>query len=271
MFTTPAPTNPVTRDTLQSNTRDNTSSVTQAPRIFSTTPSPQPFQSFSTASPSSSSSLSRVPKLLEATSPVSRPQPVVDNKVAQLTNTPTALLTTTNNNIVDPVPASAGGSPALASSNGNPPQNAPITVPRIPIIVGDGSKCQHPKGSGSYTCLSFGAPQKPIFAFHTIQDEDGVKFGTNSGFPDDEEVTFNEVDNDDVSNVRRIRKVLVKKANVAKKYYKKPVVKMTPRRTYDFNSEKKKRMVSYPIPNKLLLSSVEDDEVSIQRYEYPLV
>ena len=43
---------------------------------------------------------------------------------------------------------------------------------------------QHPRGGGSYTCISFGAPQKPIFSYHTVQGEDGFFFGTGSGFPE---------------------------------------------------------------------------------------
>jgi len=45
------------------------------------------------------------------------------------------------------------------------------------------TKCQHPVGGGSYTCISFGHPHQPIFAFHTLHDkENGFVFGTGSGF-----------------------------------------------------------------------------------------
>jgi len=62
------------------------------------------------------------------------------------------------------------------------------------------TQCQHPVGGGSYTCISFGAPHKPIFAFHTVQGEDGFFFGTGSGFP--EHTIIN-----GPSTVRRRRKV----------------------------------------------------------------
>jgi len=44
------------------------------------------------------------------------------------------------------------------------------------------SRCHQPRGGGSYTCISFGSPHKPIFAFHTIHDKNGFNIGAGSGF-----------------------------------------------------------------------------------------
>ena len=150
------------------------------------------------------------------------------------------------------------------------------------------------RGSGSYTCLSFGAPQKPIFAFHTIQDEDGVVFGTGSGFPDENEI-LSEAENS-VNNIRKIRKIVVSKEFLEKGRSQSMEGNMKTK-SYDFNSQKRKRMVSYPTINglpitayqeKLLLESdseqlldnlndkkmkqsePENESVSVQKYEYPL-
>ena len=255
----------MTRDTLQTSNRE--AITTQAPPSQFSTPSP--LQSFSSGSslpltPSDSAAGPVNAAVLSSAGPVTnQPQTVVSNKIAQLSSigsTPAAI-----NNFGSPVQLGA-------SSNGKIPQTAPITIPRIPINDKD-SKCQHPKGSGSYTCLSFGAPQRPIFAFHQVQDQDGVIFGTGSGFPNEDDI-LNEV----VpirSAVRKIRKVLVKKEDIRKKYFQTKSKEVPIRRTYDFNSEKKKRMVTYPIPNKLLLDSSSEDNVmfdsSVQKYEYPLV
>ena len=195
------------------------------------------------------------------------------------------------------------GNPALSSGLGSRgvglvPRvaQAPSSLP-IPVS-GDDSRCLHPKGSGSYTCLSFGAPHKPIFAFHTVQDEDGVVFGTGSGFPDQDRI-LSEAETG-VNGVRKIRKVLVSKDFIQKEYGRLKLFNEEMRRerarSYDFNSPKRKRMVTYPTLNGLPLTAYQekllrdseleskfsnynpessqnilDNEVeNIQIYEYPL-
>ena len=44
-------------------------------------------------------------------------------------------------------------------------------------------QCEYPIGGGSYTCISFGSPQAPIFSYHTIWGTHGVILGAGSGFP----------------------------------------------------------------------------------------
>jgi len=177
---------------------------------------------------------------------------------------------------------------------------APSSLP-IPVS-GDDSRCLHPKGSGSYTCLSFGAPHKPIFAFHTVQDEDGVVFGTGSGFPDQDQSQDPILSQAEtgVNGVRKIRKVLVSKDFIQKEFGRLKLFNEEMRRerarSYDFNSPKRKRMVTYPTLNGLPLTAYQekllrdseleskfsnynpesspntlDNEVeNIQIYEYPL-
>ena len=62
-----------------------------------------------------------------------------------------------------------------AESFNHVPHNAPATR--------SSSKCQQPAGIGSYTCISFGSPVTPIFAYHMRHGKDGVFVGNNSGFP----------------------------------------------------------------------------------------
>merc|ERR1712106_849210 len=64
-----------------------------------------------------------------------------------------------------------------------PQQNAILSIP-VATKSQQTSQCQHPKGGGSYPCISFGVPHNPIFAFHTVQGDDGFFFGTGSGFPE---------------------------------------------------------------------------------------
>ena len=124
-------------------------------------------------------------------------------------------------------------------------------------------------------------------------------FGTGSGFPEDQNILLNEVDSQNA--VRKIRKVIVSKDSIEKergrrlKMFNADSRKSMPQ-SYDFNSQKKKRMVTYPTLNglpitayqeKLLLESEseqvfpksndnkskqkEDNEsVIVQKYEYPL-
>jgi len=48
----------------------------------------------------------------------------------------------------------------------------------------------HPTGGGSYTCISFGAPHTPLFAYHTLQDvPHGFVIGAGSGFTGEEHPT----------------------------------------------------------------------------------
>ena len=352
LFTTPAPTFPVTRETTLVNrgllsrgpTRPSPSTpsplsrelprfgVTTTAPLFFTSPSPVTTQlpKFQSPSPSISLTPSRFttprPKPSEVSTLNRQPKLVGDAGVAVGPSSVPFSITTTQPRILQPVVNNLATSPAATidavsrtDSNlnfGNPRSASGIgntggqeipqlqtalvpTIPRIPITPTDGSKCQHPKGSGSYTCLSFGAPQKPIFAFHTIQDEDGFVFGTGSGFPEDQNILLNEVDSQNA--VRKIRKVIVSKDFIEKergrrlKMFNADSRKSMPQ-SYDFNSQKKKRMVTYPTLNglpitayqeKLLLESEseqvfpksndnkskqkEDNEsVIVQKYEYPL-
>ena len=352
LFTTPAPTFPVTRETTLVNrgllsrgpTRPSPSTpsplsrelprfgVTTTAPLFFTSPSPVTTQlpKFQSPSPSISLTPSRFttprPKPSEVSTLNRQPKLVGDAGVAVGPSSVPFSITTTQPRILQPVVNNLATSPVATidavsrtDSNlnfGNPRSASGIgntggqeipqlqtalvpTIPRIPITPTDGSKCQHPKGSGSYTCLSFGAPQKPIFAFHTIQDEDGFVFGTGSGFPEDQNILLNEVDSQNA--VRKIRKVIVSKDFIEKergrrlKMFNADSRKSMPQ-SYDFNSQKKKRMVTYPTLNglpitayqeKLLLESEseqvfpksndnkskqkEDNEsVIVQKYEYPL-
>ena len=189
-------------------------------------------------------------------------------------------------------PATSPRLPALAPGLGlgvASQFSAPSSLP-IPVS-GDDSRCLHPKGSGSYTCLSFGAPHKPIFAFHTVQDEDGVVFGTGSGFPDQDQI-LKEAETG-VSGVRKIRKVLVSKDFIRKEFGHLKLFNEEMRRerarSFDFNSPKRKRMVTYPTLNGLPLTAyqekllrdsnynqessqniLDNEEENVQIYEYPL-
>ena len=119
-------------------------------------------------------------------------------------------------------------------------------------------------------------------------------FGTGSGFPDENEI-LSEAENS-VNNIRKIRKIVVSKEFLEKGRSKSMEGNMKTK-SYDFNSQKRKRMVSYPTINglpitayqeKLLLESDseqlldnlnekkmkqsehENESVSVQKYEYPL-
>ena len=124
-------------------------------------------------------------------------------------------------------------------------------------------------------------------------------FGTGSGFPDqDQDRILNEAETG-VNGVRKIRKVLVSKDFIQKEYGRLKLFNEEMRRaarSYDFNSPKRKRMVTYPTLNGLPLTAYQekllrdseleskfsnynpessqnilDNEVeNIQIYEYPL-
>ena len=79
---------------------------------------------------------------------------------------------------------------------------------------GSKSRCTHPVGGGSYTCISFGDRKAPIFAFHTVQDsQNRVTVGTGSGFQEDDDLSGNSVE-----TIRRKRKLFqqVKDMELAK-------------------------------------------------------
>ena len=161
------------------------------------------------------------------------------------------------------------------------PQSRPrVVIPRIPVGQAQGdSQCQHPKGGGSYTCISFGAPHKPIFAFHTVQDQDGFFFGSGSGFDQENKNLLASPDNT-IDSVRRARKVRVHKQFLDKLNRLKGKQNRTSRvTTYDFNSDKKKRMVTFPTLNGLPITAYQqrllsqgdvEERPSVQRFEYPV-
>ena len=136
-------------------------------------------------------------------------------------------------------------------------------------------------GGGSYTCISFGAPHKPIFAFHTVQDQDGFFFGSGSGF-DKETGEVRAVSNinsiNSIESVRRARKVRVQKQFLAKLNKLRDKQNRTSRvTTFDFNGQKRKRMVTFPTINGLPITAYQqrlmskaDGSPRVQRYEYPL-
>jgi len=64
-----------------------------------------------------------------------------------------------------------------------PPHPVPAPIPPPATIHQETSHCQQLVGGGSYTCISFGSPHKPIYAYHTRYDRDGVFIGHVSGFP----------------------------------------------------------------------------------------
>ena len=181
------------------------------------------------------------------------------------------------------------------------PVPAPVPVPRpalapavLPVSPAPGvrlplpgvrpapatSQCQPLEGGGSYTCISFGAPHKPIFAFHTVQDQDGFFFGSGSGFDKENAQLLAGQENNDINTinsietVRRARKVRVQKEFLAKLN---KLRNRTSRTTFDFNSQKKKRMVTFPTINGLPITAYQqrlmskaDGPPRVQRYEYPL-
>ena len=66
-------------------------------------------------------------------------------------------------------------------SPGPPP--SPHNLPLAPLKPHSTPECEYPVGGGSYTCISFGSPKSPIFAYHTIWGTHGVILGTGRGFP----------------------------------------------------------------------------------------
>ena len=85
----------------------------------------------------------------------------------------------------------------------------PLTSPNVPLASGITSKCTHPVGGGSYTCISFGEPKAPIFAFHTVQDSNNRVFvGTGSGFEEGFEEELRASSLNSVETIRRKRKLL---------------------------------------------------------------
>jgi len=84
-----------------------------------------------------------------------------------------------------------------------------VASPNVPLGSGVKSKCTHPVGGGSYTCISFGEPKAPIFAFHTVQDSNNRVFvGTGSGFEEGFEEELRASSLNSVETIRRKRKLL---------------------------------------------------------------
>ena len=162
------------------------------------------------------------------------------------------------------------------------PQRRPgVNIPTLPVGQQGDSQCQHPKGGGSYTCISFGAPHQPIFAFHTVQDQDGFFFGSGSGFDKENGQRLLSQGSNNINSietVRRARKVRVQKQFLAKLNKLRDKQNRTSRvTTYDFNGQKKKRMVTFPTIKGLPITAYQqrlmskaDGSPRVQRYEYPL-
>jgi len=135
------------------------------------------------------------------------------------------------------------------------------------------TKCTHPVGGGSYTCISFGEPKSPIFAFHTVQDSNnGVIFGTNSGFEgfEDEVVSSNSLDT--IRNKRKLKKAIMDKKVLEK-------IRMERQEALLRRARKSSSQPSSLLPltayqrvkrklNQEMMSSPSENIVMVQPYEY---
>jgi len=172
----------------------------------------------------------RQPRILQAVTPLvnsfaSTPSPtflprptILPNPTISLgSDNPTIALTTLNNPLPVARPTDINlGSPQPIFVQSSPPpqlripvipqQNAVLSIP-VAKKSQDTSQCQHPRGGGSYTCISFGVPHDPIFAFHTVQGDDGFFFGTGSGFPEHKIVNGPAT----IRRRRKLQKVLIEK------------------------------------------------------------
>ena len=137
-------------------------------------------------------------------------------------------------------------------------------------------------GGGSYTCISFGEPRAPIFAFHTLQDANNRVFvGTNSGFEDgfveklrngvrgleDSALSLNSVE-----TIRRKRKLLKQiqqkeEERVEKERRMRALVRQS--RKVPVMPPAHLPLTSYQrVKRKLAQATMEEREV--QLYEYPV-
>ena len=158
----------------------------------------------------------------------------------------------------------------------------PLTSPDAPLGSGIKSKCTHPVGGGSYTCISFGEPKAPIFAFHTVQDSNNRVFvGTGSGFEEGFEEELRASSLNSVETIRRKRKLLAQiqekemermakerrmKSKASKALKKNPTVPPAhlPLTSYQ---RVKRKLHKESVEKK---SGKEAGNSSLQVYEYPL-
>jgi len=172
--------------------------VTPLVNIFASTPSPT-FLPSPTILPNPTINLGSASTLQENPATDIRPS---NNPV--LTTQPTEI------NLGQPRPIVVQPSPPSSLSQLRIPtpqrQNSALAIP-VAKKSQDTSQCQHPRGGGSYTCISFGVPHDPIFAFHTVQGDDGFFFGTGSGFPEHKIVNGPAT----IRRRRKLQKVLIEK------------------------------------------------------------
>ena len=153
----------------------------------------------------------------------------------------------------------------------------------VPLGSGVKSKCTHPVGGGSYTCISFGEPKAPIFAFHTVQDSNNRVFvGTGSGFEEgfEEELRANSINS--VETIRRKRKLLAQiqekemermakerrmKSKASKALKKNPTVPPAHLPLTSYQRVKRKLHKEKETVEK---KSAGNDNDNLQVYEYPL-
>jgi len=85
-------------------------------------------------------------------------------------------------------------------------------------------------------------------------------FGTGSGFPDPDQILRDAETG--VNGVRKIRKILVSKDFIQKEFGRLKLFNEEMRRerakSYDFNSPKRKRMVTYPTLNGLPITAYQE-------------
>ena len=157
------------------------------------------------------------------------------------------------------------------------PRDLP-TLPGLPLATsGVKSKCTHPVGGGSYTCISFGEPKAPIFAFHTVQDSQNRVFvGTGSGFDEGFEEELRAAGLNSVEAIRRKRRLLAK-------IQEKEMERMAKERRLRSKAKAAKKSPTVP-PAHLPLTSYQRvkrklhkeketklaDKAIVQPYEYPL-
>ena len=163
-----------------------------------------------------------------------------------------------------------------------PTVSLPLTSPNVPLASGITSKCTHPVGGGSYTCISFGEPKAPIFAFHTVQDSNNRVFvGTGSGFEEGFEEELRASSLNSVETIRRKRKLLAqiqekemermakerRMRSLAKASKKSPTV---PPAHLPLTSYQRVKRKLHKDRYDLMEVDKKEKKDSVQLYEYPL-
>jgi len=181
---------------------------------------------------------------------------------------------------VQPTPGRPSLNPVSLPLDPSTGSSVPLTSPGLPSGVK--SKCTHPVGGGSYTCISFGEPKAPIFAFHTVQDSNNRVFvGTGSGFEEGFEEELRASSLNSVETIRRKRKLLAqiqekemermakerRMRSVAKTAKKNPTVPPAHLPLTSYQRVKRKLNKDLRLEKK---SSKGIGNGDLQLYEYPL-